>query len=293
MSEFDEAYYLAANPDVAMAVRAGLCRDGREHYERFGKTEGRSENPEAGRAANTPTKGHRRIVVDVVAGSGIEIGAFDSPCPVGDDVRVRYCDTWSAEQARQMFPELSSVDLQEPDVIVDLDREGLRPIGDESQDFVIMNHVIEHVANPIRCIEEIIRVLRPGGHLVIAAPDKRYTMDRARAITGWPHLLAEYRAGVTEVDPLHFVDMVALLRPDVVALGVDSIRAHVSLLRQRREHAHVWDSEAFRTFLEHCAALLGVNFRFVFEAAGDETGFEYFAIVEITDGRPSSSGDPP
>lgn len=38
---FDEAFYLAANPDVAAAVEAGALRSGWEHYQAYGKAEGR------------------------------------------------------------------------------------------------------------------------------------------------------------------------------------------------------------------------------------------------------------
>lgn len=38
---FDEAGYLAANPDVAKAVKDGKFRSGKQHYIKFGKSEGR------------------------------------------------------------------------------------------------------------------------------------------------------------------------------------------------------------------------------------------------------------
>jgi SAM-dependent methyltransferase len=40
-SDFDEDRYLAANPDVAEAVRSGAFASGRAHYEAYGKAEGR------------------------------------------------------------------------------------------------------------------------------------------------------------------------------------------------------------------------------------------------------------
>lgn len=40
---FDEAGYLAANPDVAAAVRDGRIKSGRLHFEAFGKNEGRRQ----------------------------------------------------------------------------------------------------------------------------------------------------------------------------------------------------------------------------------------------------------
>jgi hypothetical protein len=40
-SPFSEKSYLQRYPDVAGAVRAGIFPDGRTHYERYGKAEGR------------------------------------------------------------------------------------------------------------------------------------------------------------------------------------------------------------------------------------------------------------
>jgi SAM-dependent methyltransferase len=50
--EFNEAEYLAANPDVAAAVRSGACPSGAEHYALFGVREGRALTRTA-----TPTAG--------------------------------------------------------------------------------------------------------------------------------------------------------------------------------------------------------------------------------------------
>ena len=43
-------------------------------------------------------------------------------------------------------------------------------IADESMDVVLMMHVIEHVPDPFDTLKEILRVLRPGGTLVIETP---------------------------------------------------------------------------------------------------------------------------
>jgi SAM-dependent methyltransferase len=43
-------------------------------------------------------------------------------------------------------------------------------IADQSVDVVIMNHVIEHMTDPLQSLREINRILKLGGHLIIETP---------------------------------------------------------------------------------------------------------------------------
>lgn len=44
------------------------------------------------------------------------------------------------------------------------------PFPDESQDYVFTSHVLEHIANPIKAINEWFRVLKVGGYLILIVP---------------------------------------------------------------------------------------------------------------------------
>jgi ubiquinone/menaquinone biosynthesis C-methylase UbiE len=46
------------------------------------------------------------------------------------------------------------------------------PFDDESFDAVFYHHVIEHVPDPSRSLEELARVLRPGGWLYVGTPNR-------------------------------------------------------------------------------------------------------------------------
>ena len=94
-------------------------------------------------------------------GSGIEIGALHNPLAVPPAATVHYVDRFNAEDLKRHYPELGDQSLVPVDLIGDA--EDLSRFGDGSQDFVIANHLLEHLENPIRGLQEMARVLRPGG----------------------------------------------------------------------------------------------------------------------------------
>jgi SAM-dependent methyltransferase len=55
--------------------------------------------------------------------------------------------------------------------VIDTDRP--LPFSDASFDSVMSCQVIEHVAAPVTYLQEVVRVLKPGGVLVLATPDRR------------------------------------------------------------------------------------------------------------------------
>ncbi|MFA5113107.1 MAG: methyltransferase domain-containing protein [Candidatus Margulisiibacteriota bacterium] len=213
---------------------------------------------------------HRDRGYELLRGEGIEIGALHQPARLPARCRVHYCDALPAAAAAELFPELDPHDLTPVEFILDLDTQGLAAFTDNRWDFAVLNHVIEHVANPIRVVGELFRVVRPGGFVVISAPDKRYTYDRDRGLTGWDHLYAEYRAGASAVTDEHWLD---LLR------GGSSEQA-LARVRARREHAHVWTSATFRDFLGRAFSLLRIRAARRFESDAAENKLEYFTVLQ-------------
>jgi SAM-dependent methyltransferase len=220
---------------------------------------------------------HRNLGYSLLAGHGIEIGALHNPAKVPACCKVSYCDAMSADDARRSFPELAELPLVNVTHIVDLDRDALTAFADSSQDFVILNHVIEHVANPIRVITECFRILKEAGKLVMSAPDMRFTFDRNRALTTSEHLWDEFHQGVTRVSDEHYAEFLRAVHPEAVGDPAVFASALISV-RDRREHAHVWNSDTFQALLLDVMSHHAVQATPLLQSLADTNQCEYFSV---------------
>lgn len=66
------------------------------------------------------------------------------------------------------------------------------PLPDESQDFVVSSHVLEHFPNPIKALLEWDRLIRPGGIIFMIVPHKERTFDKHQARTSLQHLIEDF-----------------------------------------------------------------------------------------------------
>lgn len=70
------------------------------------------------------------------------------------------------------------------------------PLPDESQDFVVSAHVIEHFPDPIKALKEWYRLIRPGGYIFMIVPHKERTFDKDRPRTGLQELIDCYEGRI-------------------------------------------------------------------------------------------------
>ena len=221
---------------------------------------------------------YRDSAYRLLQGAGIEIGALNQPAALPPELSVSYCDVISREEAKRLFPETDSSRLVEVHHLIDLDNSGLQLFESNSMDFVILSHVIEHVANPIAVLDELFRVCKPAGHVVIAAPDKDYTFDKPRQLTPFTHLLEEYQQQVTTVSDAHYLDFLKAVHPEVFSRPAEQFARDLAGVRARREHAHVWNSASFASFMREALGLLKIMATAEVELLGTQTGHEYFAL---------------
>jgi len=69
-------------------------------------------------------------------------------------------------------------------LVVDVDKP--LPFRTASFDLVWCSEVIEHLENPARSVGELVRVLRPGGLLVVTTPNSRCWAYRVGSLLGYP-----------------------------------------------------------------------------------------------------------
>jgi predicted SAM-dependent methyltransferase len=188
--------------------------------------------------------------LELLRGSGIEIGALQNPVHA-PHVRVKYVDRLPLEALLAQYPELAGQRIVAPDILDDA--QDLKAVPESSQDFVIANHVIEHMANPIRALLSWSRALKVGGRLFLAVPDKRYTFDKARPYTAISHLFEDYENPSRDRDYAHFQEFA--LEVSCKTFNARPIEAAEAYARELWEkdysiHYHVWDDARFREFLD-------------------------------------------
>lgn len=118
-------------------------------------------------------------------------------------------------------------------------------IAEFSYDFVLSSHCIEHLANPIKGLKEWVRVLRPGGVIVLIVPHKDGTFDHCRAVTSLDHLVQDFEKQVTEDDMTHLEEILRYhdLKKDPDAGDLNAFRERSKHNNQNRcLHHHVFDT---------------------------------------------------
>jgi SAM-dependent methyltransferase len=98
---------------------------------------------------------------------------------------------------------------------------------DDSFDVVCSFQVLEHVEDPDAYLAEARRLLRPGGELLLATPDRRTRLLRGQRPWNRWHLREWDPDGLARLLARHFTDVEVLTmsgRPDVLRLELDRTR---------------------------------------------------------------------
>jgi predicted SAM-dependent methyltransferase len=222
----------------------------------------------------------REVIAGIfLRGDGIEIGALHQPLRVPAAARVKYVDRMTVPDLRRQYAELAAVPLVETDIIDD--GEQLTTFRDATQDFIIANHFLEHCQNPVQTFQNLFRVLKPGGVLYVAVPDKRFTFDADRQPTTIEHIMRDFSDGPAWSKHQHFEEWSRLVnkRPE------EQVAAEVEHLLQidYSIHYHVWRAADLLEFVVAVQRLVPFEVELFLR-----NGFESILILRKEQGRAPS-----
>jgi hypothetical protein len=146
---FDEAAYLASNPDVADAVARGLFKSGLDHYRQCGRVENRPLN------LGDTRRGIILRHLDVRRLRGIEIGPLNRPLVQKSDGPVLYVDHAAKADLIEHYASDHAVNAAN---VVEVDaiwgqQTLTEALGGEIFDYVLASHVVEHIPDLITWLE--------------------------------------------------------------------------------------------------------------------------------------------
>lgn len=220
----------------------------------------RNFDPEDHFSYAQPLHQNRTLLSEIfIKGDGIEIGALCVPVFVDKSKgNVKYLDKFSAKELLEFYPEITYLKnkIIEPDIIDDA--EHLYSIKNESQDFVIANHFLEHTENVFGCLENLFRIIKKNGILYMAIPDKRYTFDKNRERTKLEHIVDEYKlCSYSENRENHYLDSTLGNKESAMEL----------MEKDYSIHFHIWEKEDLEDLL--IFAIKNLGFKFTIENISD------------------------
>lgn len=207
----------------------------------------------------------RFVAAQFCSGDGLEIGALHRPMPLPPGVRVRYVDSLSTADLQTVWrQEVEGHRLANVDIVTDATT--LSAVADESMDFVVASHVIEHIEDPIRAISNFVRVLRQEGTVLLIVPNRHYTFDVNRPPTSIEHVFRDHCAGPAWSRRAHYEEWVHVVEN---INAPQAARARIDELERSRYaiHFHVWNPSEFTALIAEVRRLSSIPFDVVFFAA--------------------------
>lgn len=217
----------------------------------------------------------RARMVRWLQGEGIEIGALHQPLPVPPGVRVRYVDHLPEPDLKAMYADIAEQPFAPVSILASA--EDLGPVADASQDFVIANHLLEHLEDPVRGLGEFARVLKQDGVVYLALPDKRQTFDRDRAPTPVEEILEDHRSGPERSRLGHYADWARHV--DKVPEAEIPARVEHILSTGYSIHFHVWRPETFLEFFLAAQREFDLDFDLAEVALSENENDDEFILI--------------
>lgn len=150
----------------------------------------------------------------------------------------------------------------------------LKQVADNSYDFVLSCHNLEHFADPIKALYEWKRIVKKDGYLLLVLPNKEKTFDHNRPVTKLEHIFDDYRNRTPESDETHFEETIRLhdFSMDEGVMSREELRVRTyNNFEHRCVHHHVFDKALIVEMLK------AVNYEII---ASDLLQIHIFALAK-------------
>jgi len=130
----------------------------------------------------------------------------------------------------------------------------LKSVPDSSYEVVLASHCLEHIANPIRALQEWKRILVKDGLLVLVPAHKDGTFDWRRPVTPLEHMIEAHETNQSEDDLTHLPEVLTLhdLEKDPPAGSPEQFKQRcLANSVNRAIHHHVFDTAAVVMLVYH------------------------------------------
>lgn len=222
-----------------------------------------------------------------LAGQGIELGPEANPLVVTTNkVSIEYVDRLRPEETAKIYA-IPLEHIVRPDYFAEADK--LSIFGDGRFDFVIANHLLEHMVDPIGAIVEWLRVLKDNGTLFLTVPNYRCNeYDFSRKPVTIRHLIDDYRALHADRKTEHWKEFIELV--EGINPGEPAFLERLNLFENIdfRIHMHVFDNQLVVDIFKFLSSI-GESIMLL-DTFSFKYGFEILFVVKKALGRVENFG---
>lgn len=188
------------------------------------------------------------IAKQFIKGRGLEIGAFHNPWPIPPGAQVVYCDqncadwvikkyNWKGDPSRVVRPDFID------------NAQDLYDVPDNTFDFVIGSHVLEHCISPLTALTNHARVLKQGGVIIHAIPERTQTFDSSRSNATLECLIRDDIDSGYDNMMNHYADY--FRHVDKIPENELEQRCKSAYYAKEDVHFHAWDQHVMRVMIDY------------------------------------------
>jgi len=166
------------------------------------------------------------------------------------------------------------------------------PLKDNSIDYVLSSHMIEHAFDPIGTIQEWLRVIRKGGYVFMIIPHLDRTFDKHRDVTSVKELIGRHSGNIKYSDYIfpksdsavkeylvsHGLKIDKLDRESLQHLGPNVDKVYEGWVRYKEDDHHHWSVWRTDDFISLCKAM---NWNVVeYQDTDDKVGNGFTIVIQ-------------